>query len=997
MQQCPKPRTQWVTFRVTCSPRQCHSSRTPPDAVGHFKTLQAARHPKKDKSLLPRQIFLLKGAYTFLVNLEKKVTLNFMCKVLEQASDQYFTYSVHEPVETAWTGEKFAPGEREAENRCEATIEREAATTAAGLLSAEFVLVDASHKATYRYDGAAAKLIRTWRETRSAHGDAGAAADMAQLRHNRVPDLCMRISDDCQAIVGNSSRPGLERSVALRIMSTAEVHQPIRSEPACASQAKAMHGNGVDMSGLATQPRALDVFQRGQELGANGNGAEVEPSWGCHQPEQLQTPSPPGSMLCRSTRSSCDMDDGFSFTSRSASSFGVEGDYHKEEENVQPAPPRDGTGVENVDEDSPSAWGVGVGGNTVATSGAVGLKQAAWTALAVSRMQQMQREKPVFFRESLEKFIAWWRSSSKSLYEATSMASNRGLDEHGGSGGGGGGEFIREPSHEKVLSALRQAKESGEVAGATELDDEDMAELSSLLLDGPGSPSTVADDATAEEVNRLANRPPQHPQQDPKNLEPIWESTLLERTPLEFGEPILLDVFVEGGFHPTAKTSPSEAGLMFGKGRRMRAYMARKAKRFRINVPRSLSSNALTTLPAGIFEGLTSLKTLLLNDNDLTTLPAGLFEGLANMTELLLSENALNTLPAGIFESLAALESLRLHDNALTTLPAGLFQGLVNMTTLNHGACTCNHGARRNERRGTPPAPTPASDSTPIVAGVVSAVAGAALIAIGVFLKRRRASKQKTGSPPSHDGDNLEQGHDPPGLAATSAAPAVGVEGGILQDSHRRNSSLYSDTPGHAHGNDDGDRDEEPPAYQDVASSHRHTPAEADVNDGGGIKTRSAPAPEEDAAGVSAKMSSETTSSFATVSTASMSTAEQEEVAQFRQRQADAAPVANGPTKEALVGDTAASSSASRRGSNGDIGLGQAVLAAAQELARSCQIPGVSEAAGVLCVMANLFTDSRDIDQASKSRLRQCRSIVLALTRADKVVAKVSRNVRDLW
>ncbi|CAM9226240.1 unnamed protein product [Ectocarpus sp. 12 AP-2014] len=69
-------------------------------------------------------------------------------------------------------------------------------------------------------------------------------------------------------------------------------------------------------------------------------------------------------------------------------------------------------------------------------------------------------------------------------------------------------------------------------------------------------------------------------------------------------------------------------------------------------------------------------------------------------------------------------------------------------------------------------------------------------------------------------------------------------------------------------------------------------------------------------------------------------------------------------------------------------GLGQAVLAAAQELAWSCQIPGVSEAAGALCIMANLFTDSRDIDQASKSRLRQCHSIVLALERADKVVAK---------
>lgn len=254
----------------------------------------------------------------------------------------------------------------------------------------------------------------------------------------------------------------------------------------------------------------------------------------------------------------------------------------------------------------------------------------------------------------------------------------------------------------------------------------------------------------------------------------------------------------------------------------------------------------------------------------------------------------------------------------------------------------------------------------------------------------------------------------------------MGVEGGNLQDSHRRNSSSYSDTPGHAHGNDDGDvnnpasasaflaptsavavlpvgdRDEGPPSYQDVASSHGHTPAEADVNDGGGIKKRSAPAPpdgaagEEDAAGGVAKKSSETISSFATVSTANTSTTEQEEIAQIRQRQraVDAAPVAGGPTKEgeALVGGTAASFSASRRGSGSDVGLDQAVLAAAQELTRSCQIPGVSEAAGVLCIIANLFTDSRDINQASKSRLRQCRSIVLALQRADKVVAKVSRK-----
>eukprot|EP00903_Cladosiphon_okamuranus_P017814 g16394.t1 len=453
----------------------------------------------------------------------------------------------------------------------------------------------------------------------------------------------------------------------------------------------------------------------------------------------------------------------------------------------------------------------------------------------------------------------------------------------------------------------------------------------------------------------------------------------------------------------------------------------------------SLSFNDLTTLPAGIFEGLTSLEILYLPENALTTLPAGIFEGLTALRSLSLSENAFTTLPAGIFEGLIALEQLNLDGNDLECLPfipnalEELDDDVTRSTDGLHvdaygeecgcsaadgtNVCgeeictpgpfgyTCDPGVlspapvlpattaplasttapiasttapvlpatpapiasttapvlpattaprasttapvflattapvllattapapATTAPEGTPPAPTPASDSTPIVAGVVSAVAGAALIALGVFVKRQRASKQKTCRPPSDDGDNLQQ--------------------------------------------------------------------EADVNEDRGIKTRSARAPPDGAlpaehigAGL-AKESSETATSFATVSTANMSTAEQEEVAQFRQRQraADAATVAGGPTQEgeALVGGTAASSSASRRSSGSDVGLGQAVLAAAQELARSCQVPGVSEAAGVLCVMANLFADSRDIDQASKSRLRQCRSIVLALTRADKVVAK---------
>ncbi|CAM9214903.1 unnamed protein product, partial [Ectocarpus sp. 8 AP-2014] len=134
------------------------------------------------------------------------------------------------------------------------------------------------------------------------------------------------------------------------------------------------------------------------------------------------------------------------------------------------------------------------------------------------------------------------------------------------------------------------------------------------------------------------------------------------------------------------------------------------------------------------------------------------------------------------------------------------------------------------------------------------------------------------------------------------------------------------------------------------------------------------------------------TTSTATNSTANVSTAERAELAEFHRQQVGAvggtSSVGSGPRPEEASGGgraaTAAtgapSAEADRQNSAGDIGLRQAVLAAAQELARSCQVPGISEAAGVLCIMAN--------DKASDSRLRQCRSIVLALKRAEKVVGK---------
>lgn len=319
-----------------------------------------------------------------------------------------------------------------------------------------------------------------------------------------------------------------------------------------------------------------------------------------------------------------------------------------------------------------------------------------------------------------------------------------------------------------------------------------------------------------------------------------------------------------------------------------------------------------------------------------------------------------------------------------------------------------------------------------MIAGIVSAVAAVALIAFAVLGKRRRDAKQKAAQPSpippaDDDDDNLEQGPDQP-HDVHSLAPAVLAVG-------RGGDELYSQQRTPTEADEVCGRDIVPPsapvmlagplqsstehaanAVEDQSpphstSPHRQTPAEADGIDDGGIVPPSAPpslagrvqsstedAAQNGGAGVIDKDAEDssaeaTTPSIATASTGNISTVESAELAEFPQRQsvADAASAAGGSRPEAASGgDTGASSAAERRSSDGDIGLSRAVLAAAQELAHSCQVPGVSEAAGVLCIMANLFTDSRENDKASDVRLRQCRSIVMALKRADKVVGKVS-------
>ena len=114
----------------------------------------------------------------------------------------------------------------------------------------------------------------------------------------------------------------------------------------------------------------------------------------------------------------------------------------------------------------------------------------------------------------------------------------------------------------------------------------------------------------------------------------------------------------------------------------------------------------LTELPAGLFDGLSSLQTLTLNDNGLsslqgnafakldsltylelegnalTELPPRLFDGLTKLVRLRLDGNQLTTIPAGV-DSLVSLQVLNLRDNKLTTLPAGAFDSLVLLQELH--------------------------------------------------------------------------------------------------------------------------------------------------------------------------------------------------------------------------------------------------------------------------------------------------------------------------
>ena len=125
-----------------------------------------------------------------------------------------------------------------------------------------------------------------------------------------------------------------------------------------------------------------------------------------------------------------------------------------------------------------------------------------------------------------------------------------------------------------------------------------------------------------------------------------------------------------------------EAGVLVG------LPITRLSVSLYVATPPGESSRGLTTLPVGLFHGLTSVKVLDISGqlyfppDPLATLQAGTFEGLDALEELDLHYNQLAILEAGAFDGLSSLKSLDLSRNKLASLEVGVFRGLTTLDTL---------------------------------------------------------------------------------------------------------------------------------------------------------------------------------------------------------------------------------------------------------------------------------------------------------------------------
>ncbi|CAM9304267.1 unnamed protein product, partial [Ectocarpus sp. 8 AP-2014] len=261
------------------------------------------------------------------------------------------------------------------------------------------------------------------------------------------------------------------------------------------------------------------------------------------------------------------------------------------------------------------------------------------------------------------------------------------------------------------------------------------------------------------------------------------------------------------------------------------------------------------------------------------------------------------------------------------------------------------------------PAPESSLRSTPVPGSsseegastmniVVGVVAGAlAVAALGFFLRRRRAANSTDPdppAPPSYGGDSLENGRvEQHQQRQNDIAPAMGALPKPSSEGKSKRTRDNSESGGGARTADAGRGGGD--AAEDV---------------GGCV-----------AAGAQPLLSLTTTNSAAEVSTEEGAA----EVAGFgfsADESTDGAPSA------AALANAAAAAAGGRRRTSSGVGCGQAVLAAAEKFAHSCQLPGISEAATAVSILMRLVLDSRDL--TSSPGVERCQSIVMMLERAAK-------------
>ncbi|CAM9807784.1 unnamed protein product, partial [Ascophyllum nodosum] len=68
--------------------------------------------------------------------------------------------------------------------------------------------------------------------------------------------------------------------------------------------------------------------------------------------------------------------------------------------------------------------------------------------------------------------------------------------------------------------------------------------------------------------------------------------------------------------------------------------------------------------------------------------------------------------------------------------------------------------------------------------------------------------------------------------------------------------------------------------------------------------------------------------------------------------------------------------------------MAEAVMGAAEAVANSSSVPGVSEAATLISTLVKLVVERQNSDSAAEWRLRWCRSIVTLLDQASKILGK---------